>query len=225
MSAVLKSGSDAIRDQVRPLHALRAVPAADAELERLRAALAALAAELAERDAAIAAMPDRIDSAFRDGAEEGREAGRLEAEDKGAATLAAIGEAAEQALVRFAEDMKGLERLAALLASVCLERMLLASDERAAIVAALIGGQVALLAAGAVLGIQVSSEDFAAPEALERLAAGLPGPACEIVASSALASGDCRIALRLGALEVGLDQQWGSLRAALDAMIDAEGAA
>ena len=110
--------------------------------------------------------------------------------------------------------MAGLERLAALLARTCLDRMLLADDGRADTVAALLRSQLARLEADAAVRIQVSAEDFPSPEALQMLA---PAP-CEIIASPSLKGGDCAIRLRLGTLEVGIGQQWGVLRDALEEM-------
>lgn len=213
MTALLKSGSDAMHERVRPFSAPHRL-VVDPELEMLREELAALAAELAARDERIAGHAEDVEAAFAKGEAEGRRA----AEDEDAAMIAAIETAADAALVRLGEEIGALERLAPLLAETCLERMLLASEARVEIVTGLIRGQIAQLQADAILVIQVSAEDFGTADALARLRAALADPACEIAAAPALASGDCTIALRLGTLEVGLGQQWGSLRAALEEM-------
>lgn len=215
MSAVLKSGSADLGAKVRPFpaHALPGDverPRADPETERMRAALADAEASLAERDKTIAGIPERIEAAI----EEGEARGRKAVEDRQAERLTVLKEAVERALDRFSEEISSLERLAALLSRTCLDRMLLNDAERSAIVTDLVRVQVAGLEAGAAVRIQVSSEDFSSPEALDGLA---PAP-CEIIASPSLEPGECTIQLRLGTLEVGINQQWGSLRAALEEM-------
>jgi flagellar biosynthesis/type III secretory pathway protein FliH len=217
MTALLKSGAEAMGARVRPFGAPRQ-SVADPELERLGEELAALSAELAARDERIAALALEAEAAFDKGEAAGRDAGRREANDEGAAMVAAIKDAADDALARLDEEMRALERLAPLLAETCLERMLLASEARIEIVTDLIRGQIGRIQAGAVLAIQVCAEDFGTPEALDRLHTTLVKPGFEVAASPKLASGDCTIALRLGTLEIGLGQQWGALRAALEAM-------
>jgi flagellar biosynthesis/type III secretory pathway protein FliH len=222
MSGLLKSGSAALAERVRPLGAplTRAAVKVDTEMTRLRGQIDALAAELAMRDEAISAHAAELEISFSKGEADGRAAGRKEAEDHSAKALALVESAAEQAAARFDEELKAMERLAALVARTCLERMLLASDERVEIVVDLIRQQVAALGDEAAIRLEVSPEDFDCADALARLSVSLAGRMCEIVASEGLRSGDCTIALRLGAIDVGLDQQWSSLRAALDAMID-----
>lgn len=213
MSAVLKSGSSALRAKVRPLMtAPRAIApiAPDPELEMLRAALAEAETALAARDETIAGLPGQVETAFAEGEAKGRAA----VEDAQAERLAALQYAAEQALDLYAKEMASLERLAALLARACLDRMLLGSGDRARIVAELLRARLAEFEAGAAVRIQVSAEDFDSPEALAEIAAA----PCEIVASPSLKSGDCTIKLRLGGLEVGIGQQWGTLREALEEM-------
>jgi flagellar biosynthesis/type III secretory pathway protein FliH len=213
MTALLKSGSEGMAERVRPFSAPLRL-AADPEMDRLRAELAALSAELAARDERIAGQAADVEAAFAKGEAEGR----LAAEDERAALIAAIKAAAEAALARLGEEIGELERLAPLLAETCLERMLLASEARIEIVTALVRGQIAQLQTDAILAIQVSAEDFGTADALAGLRAAIADPACEIAAAPALASGDCTIALRLGTLEVGLGQQWGALRTALGEM-------
>lgn len=215
MSPLLKSGSAAAAARVRPL-GIQAHPRApapprpDPELERLRVALAETQASLAERDAIIAGIPARVDDAFA----EGEKAGRASAEDKEAERSAVIEKAAGQALVRLTETLAGLERIAPLLARTCLDRMLLAEESRAATVEALLKAQLARLEVGAALSIQVSAEDFPDPVRLTALAP----PPCRILCSPTIKPGDCTIQLRLGAVEVGIGQQWGVLREALEEM-------
>jgi flagellar biosynthesis/type III secretory pathway protein FliH len=223
MTGVLKFGSVSLQDRVRPLAMTlpHGAPATDAERERLAGEVETLTAELAGRDDAIASLKDEIVRALEAGKAEGREAGRDEAEDRNAELLATIESAAEQALARFADQLAAMERLALLVAQTCLDRMLLASEERSRIIRDLVRGQVAALNDGADIRIQVSARDFGSPDALAQVAASAQSRGCEITASEALDSGDCTIALQLGTLDIGLNQQWGALRLELDAMIEA----
>jgi flagellar biosynthesis/type III secretory pathway protein FliH len=226
MTSVLKYGSVSLH-LVQPLAATlpHGAPPIDPERERLAAEVEALTADLAGRDEAIACLTDEIARALETGRAEGREAGREEAEDRNAELLATVESAADRALARFTDQLEAMERLALLVAQTCLDRMLLASDDRSRIVADLIRGQVAALNDGAAVRVQVSARDFCSPDALMPVAAAAASRKCEITASAALESGDCMIALQLGTLDVGIDQQWGALRAELDAMIDAGGGA
>jgi flagellar biosynthesis/type III secretory pathway protein FliH len=215
MSAVLKSGSAALRAKVRPFGARTQLqepepPRPDPEAVRLRAALAEAKAALAEKDDLIAGIPARIEAALAEGEDKGRAA----AESMEAERLDILDRAATRALALYAEEIASLERLAPLLARTCLDKMLLDDAERVKTVSALLHGQLARLDAGAAVRIQVAAEDFPSTEALAGLA---PAP-CEILPSPALNSGDCTIQLSLGALEIGIDQQWGALRDMLEEM-------
>lgn len=215
MSALLKSGGAAARAKVRPLIAQPQArepesPRPDPEVERLREELAEAQRKLAEQERIIGEIPAAIDGALA----EGEEKGRAQVESNEAERLERLGEAVKQALALYADEMVGLERLASLLARTCLDRMLLTDQGRAETVAALLHAQLARLEAGAAVRIQVSAEDFPSPESLAALA---PAP-CEIIASSSLKPGECQVRLQLGTLEVGIGQQWGALRAALEEM-------
>lgn len=213
MSALLKSGSAGLRTRVKPFRQpARAVapPAPDPELERLRAALAEAEARLAARDETIAGFAALRAEAFA----EGEAKGRTEVEDGQAARLQVLREAACEALAAYREDMVSLDRLAALLAKTCLDRLLLGDTGRAETVAALLRARLAALDAEAAIRIQVSAEDFPTPEAL----AAIGGAPCEILASPSLSAGACTIQLRLGTLDIGVDQQWGVLGAALEGL-------
>jgi type III secretion protein L len=218
VTAVLKSGSAAVGAKVRAFGALPAAPARDPEIVRLAEANEALALALAARDETVAALEAKAETAYAAGEADGREAGRAEADDRESERRARIEEAAAAALAAVAAALDNTERQAALLARACLDRLFLAPENRATLVCDLIRRQVEALRGQAAVRIEVSAEDFADADALAAVAAG-----CEIAASPALASGDCTIDLALGAIDIGLDQQWGALRAALDGAIGEDG--
>jgi len=187
-----------------------------AQQQRLEHRLEQQAAELAE-------LRVQLRSAFEEGETKGREAGLREATDGEAQRLARLESGIEQALDTLGRSMDGLERLAPVLAHEALAGILGSSDERLPLVVAAVRHRFAEIEAGTVLQVEVSAADFADDQALEALetAFGPQGPA--IHASVALKSGACRIKLRLGTLDIGLDQQWGRLSALLQDMAESPG--
>jgi len=174
----------------------------------------ALRALVAARDLELADRSQAAEAAFDRGYDAGHTAGSQAGADQAAAALARLEAGLASALERLAQDLSGLDRLAAAVARTAIARMLGDSTEHADLVTALVRRQVAVLEAGAILGVEVAAADFPDPAALEALAQGLPG--LEIRARSDLGPGDARLQLRLGGLEVGVGQQWGRLAALLD---------
>lgn len=219
MSRLIKSSSTA--SQVRALDLLRQAPTTlepdprDLELATRAERIAALEAELtAHRAAEAQRIKDAADAETR--AEARGHAAGLEAADARAdERISRLELGMTEARARLDADLENLERLAALLAETALARLIDDTEHRQPLIAATIRRQMQGLEASAVLHVEVSPRDFPTPEALEPLAreAGLAGVRIETVTS--LAAGGCRLKLRLGELEVGLDQQWGALRAVL----------
>jgi flagellar biosynthesis/type III secretory pathway protein FliH len=211
VSGLIKSADAAARVFLRPLIDAPA-PAAVAPIDPELLALRQLAEEqllgLAERDAEIARLRDALAAASEAGRAEGRKAALDEATKLNARTLAVLQPAVQAALDRFAAALGSLDRLAALLARESLAIMIGEPGERAELLARMVALQVEAIEAAAILRIDVARTDFADPDTLAALAGGT---ACEIRATDDLKSGDCTITLRLGALEIGIDQQWGRI--------------
>lgn len=224
MSGVIKSGAAGFAARVRTIAfdgaAAASPPPPDPELAELRRQILDLEALLAERDAAAETLSEAAESAYAEGEAAGREAGRAEADDRSGEALALLRDSAERAAAAVEKRLGETDRLAALLAKTCLDKMFGAPGSRADLVRGLISHQIEALRQETIVAIDVSAEDFACPEA-----AAAAAPACAVTVSDTLASGDCTIRLQLGALDIGLGRQWGILRAALDGMIDAEEAA
>lgn len=224
MTGVIKSGADGFAARVRTIAFDRiatdfAAPP-DPELAELRQRVLDLEAVLAERDATAETLTRAADSAYAEGEAAGREAGLGEAADRSGEALALLKDSADRAVALVEDALHESDRLAALLAKTCLDKMLGAPDGRSDLVRGLIRHQIEALRQETTVEIQVSAEDFPSAEA-----AAAAAPACTVTVSDALASGDCTIRLQLGALDIGLGQQWGTLRAALDGMIGVEAAA
>lgn len=199
-------------------------PAIDPERVAWQAEQQRLEGRLAQQAAELAGLRAQLRSAFEEGEAKGREAGVRETADGEARRLARLESGIEQALDTFRQAMDGLERLAPVLAHEALAGIFGSSDERLPLVVAAVRHRFAAIEAGAVLQVEVSAADFADDQALGALetALGPQGPA--IHASVALKSGECRIKLRLGTLDIGLDQQWGRLSALLQDMAEPLGA-
>jgi flagellar biosynthesis/type III secretory pathway protein FliH len=219
MSTLIKSSSGAV---VRPLGAALRPPVSplEEECERLRQRIAALEGELGRRDATIAELHAEIPRTEEKAKAEGRALGFNDAQDRQEERVALLDAGIRQAQTRLNENMSSLERLAALLARECLDTVLGDAKHRASSVRKIIASQVAKIEKSSVLAIELSKADFPDDEALAALAQELR-PAT-LGASEAMAPGGCRMTLRLGTIEVGLDRQWTSLRAVLDS-IAAEG--
>ena len=220
---VIKSGAAGFDARVRTIafgDIAAAAPPVDPELSGLRERVLELEARLAAGAAAAETLGKAADAAYAEGEGAGRAAGKAEADDRGRETLALLKASADRAVAALDIRLEATDRLAALLAKTCLDKMFGAPDARSDLVRGLIRHQIEALRRETVVEIGVSGADFPSPGAAAAVA-----PACTVAVSDALAPGDCTIRLGLGAIEIGLGQQWGTLRAALDGMIDAEAAA
>ncbi len=202
-----------------------AAPAIDPELLRLREDQAQAQLRLEQQEAEIADLHKQIDAAFRKGEAQGREAGIRDAADQSAKLLARVEGGVERAMAMYTQVLSGLERLAPALARQGLAQLLGDADSRADLVTAIVLKQIKTIEAQSVLHIEVSAADFGDEAALSGLSEALGAHAVKVQAYSALKSGDCRIKLKLGALEVGLDQQWGRLNAMLKDLSEPTGGA
>jgi flagellar assembly protein FliH len=181
----------------------------------LEAQLDALRKLMDERDAAIAGHAKQIEDAFLAGEAAGREAGLAQAEARHDEALASLEQGVGEAVARFGTDLEALERLAGLLAMEGLAKVLGGEQGYADLVRATLAYHLAQLGGAGVVRAEVSSADFPEPADLAALAVGAGAPRLEIHADPDLAAGDCRIKLRLGAVEIGIGQQWTSLQALL----------
>ena len=217
MSGLIKSGAAGFEARVRPLAFEEAsgalTPAADPVLVALRERVLDLEAQLAEHEAAAVELRTAAEEAYAEGEKAGREAGRAEADERRDEALTLLGETAERAVAALDARLEETDRLAALLAAACLEKLFGAPGARAELVRDLIRRQLDGLRRETIVDLRVSAEDFGSPE---EAAAAAPG--CTVSVSETLPSGDCTIQLQLGQLDIGLGQQWGTLRAALEEM-------
>lgn len=115
------------------------------------------------------------------------------------------------------ERLASLDRLAPALARMALERLFAPSDERAALVEAMIARRLVEFRREAVVAVAVSAADVDAA-ALAGLGARWNGAI--VRHDPQLASGQCRIEARCEMLPLDLDTEWAVLAATLDAMAE-----
>lgn len=192
-----------------------AVDAIDPELVALREELARLHIRLEQKEAEISELRKQADGAFRKGELQGRDAGMREAKDHGLKLVTRLEGGVTAALKSFAQALSSLERLAPALAGQALASIFEDSKPRSALVKDIVQRQLKLVATDAIVHIEVSSADFGNDAALTSLAESVGNPRLSLRSFGHLKSGDCRIKLTLGTLEVGVDQQWGRLSAIL----------
>lgn len=218
MTGLIKK-AEATAAPVRALTATpRAAPAPSREqrlIAGLRDELETLREALQARESEVAGHAKAIEDAFLAGEAAGRKAGLAEAEAHHEQALAVLEQGVDQAVVGFTRDLEALERLAGLLAMEGLAKVLGGEHSYAELVRATVAHHLAGIGAASVMRVEVSPADFPDRAELEALAAGVGFPQLEVRADAKLAPGDCRIKLRLGALEVGVGRQWSGLQALL----------
>jgi flagellar biosynthesis/type III secretory pathway protein FliH len=220
MNGIIKSGMLGERSGVRPLGATAAVVLTpyDEELNRLRQRIAFLETELRQRDTTIDRLNGDVKRASEDGVEHGRAAGLAEAKDLQLERLQLLEEGLAKAQAGLSENLSSLEGLACVLARECLDIMLGRSEDRASVLEAIIGAQVAKVGKAMLLRIDVSSEDFPDESLIDAIGKRMGLPDAILTARDDLDSGACQMVLRLGQMEIGIDRQWGTLREILDDM-------
>jgi len=186
------------------------IEALERQNEELRAALAAQRTE--SRKAVAAART------------EGERQGKAAADEAVAKRVATLRSGVEEAVAAWTARLAGLERLTASLAKVALAKLFDDHGDQSRFVAAVVARQMQLLRRESLVAIRVSSSDFADEQALTALAAEAGTGSAQVFADADLDSGQCRIDLQLGHIDVGVDTQWAQLAAFLDELATAEGA-
>ena len=221
MSGLIKNGPDAAFLGIRPIAA--PPPARDDRSARLRREAERLKGEIEEKNTLVETLRAACEQARRDGFDEGYAVGLAAADDGRREREGLLETGIAHALADKQALLANGERLAALLARDCLDLLFRAPEDRAALVSDLIDRQLARLDAASVISVSVSAQDFD-EKSCARLAARFAeaNPAIHLVAD--LPSGSCRFGLALGELDLGLDQQWGVLRALLEELARGDGA-
>lgn len=183
------------------------VPARSAEAARMdamRGEIEALEKQLADARAAAT----RAEAKAR---EEGRRDGQAAALQDDGKRLVVLSEGVSAACAAWNDRIGGIDGLAAAVARSAMAKLFHGCDDHGDFVVGMIARQMGHLRREAVLSIRVSAEDFPdAPSLVELASRAATGPV-EIVRDGDLATGQCRIDLQLGHLDLCSRSQWDEL--------------
>ncbi len=225
MTGVIKSAQASKLQSVRELYApsrgLQKRPLLDAREAQLREAestISELRRLLEDREAALTIAQAEVADARRSGFAEGRSQGLQDAEDAIQQRFELLAVGVGGAIDVFKAEIGSLERLAPKLAQAVLAKLVQDPETRADLLVATIQRQVRTLERASAVAIDVSRADFGGSVELEALSRRLDAPELRVQVSDDVQPGGCRIKLRLGHLDVGLDQQWSELAGLLESL-------
>lgn len=227
MSGVIKAGlAGSAAGRIEPLFGLGAphdgsAPILAAIADPRDDEIARLRLLLAEREAEISAHAEALDAARAEGVETGRKDAEDKFEHDREAALSALREGIEAARQALASSLERTEALALMLVRQALEKLFDDPGGRLTTIGALIARQLAEIGRDMVVGIEVSRLDFPDTREIAALAETLQVDPALVCASLDLSEGQCRMRLKLGAIDLGVDRQWGAVRALLDEHIEA----
>lgn len=180
--------------------------------------LEALRAECGRLSEALAAAGHRADEAIAAALEQGRADARADDAKK----LASLGEALGRASVVWRDRLASLDGLAAQLVGASVSKIFGDWDEGAELVIRAVRARLKILRREAVVAVQVSAADFPDQAALEATAEQVGSPGCRLLIDPDLSAGDCRIDLKLGAVDVAPRGQIAAIAALLEALAGRE---
>jgi flagellar biosynthesis/type III secretory pathway protein FliH len=214
MSGLIKGGAHDVRSFLDPA-VLPAAPGRDPRIE-------ALELEVAELRAALEAQRAESEQAVKAARAEGERQGRASADDASAKQLALLGKGVDSAVAGWEARLGDLDGLAPALARAALAKLFDDGDGHAGFVAGLIARQMRLLRRDSLVAIRVSARDFRDEQALAELGEAAGTGSVRLVADGDLASGECRIDLQLGHIDIGAGTQWAQVAAFLDKLAERE---
>lgn len=211
MSAIIKSADVTIGTIVRalPQQSVERSPptAVDDRCERLERRILDLEARIATLTTQAADLRTEAEAALERGRTEGHKRGLQSAEDREEERVRTLANAILASRKDMAEALDATERLAALLAKACLDKLFSETDKNADHVCALLRAQMQEFEREQLVAVAVSAEDFS-EEGLNRLRELVANDAVAIRRDPRLPSGSCKLQPRLGEMDIGLDTQW-----------------
>lgn len=215
MSGLIKGGAaDSVRSFLGPA-VLPPAPIPDPRIE-------ALEREIEELRAAMTAQRLESEQAVKAARAEGERQGRAAAGDASDKQLALLGKGVDRAIARWEAGLSDLDGLAPSLARAALGKLFDEGEEQKSFVAGAISRQIRRLRRESLIAIRVSARDFADETALAALGAEAGTGSVRLIADGDLASGECRIDLQLGHIDVGAATQWAQVAAFLDGLAERE---
>ncbi|MEO7688275.1 MAG: FliH/SctL family protein [Sphingomonas sp.] len=201
-------------------HDARAPEPSEAEL-----ALAAATREIERLQAALAEMRKRAPEAEALAHEAGRQQGLEEAADETDRLIAAVSAGVDQASAAWNDRLAELDALAAMLAQASLSKLFGDAPDLTELVTRSIRQRTQTLGRESVVSIRVSGADFPDEAARDALRSAVATGSSDLVIDPALTTGECRLDLKLGSIDVGVASQWRALDRFFDVLIAGEVAA
>lgn len=215
MSGLIKGGAaHSVRSFLDPA-VLPAAPNRDPRIE-------ALEREIEELRAALAAQRLDGEQAVKTARAEGERQGRTAAGDASDKQLALLGKGVDSAVAQWEARLSDLDGLAPALARAALGKLFEEGEDQKKFVAGAIARQLRLLRRESLIAIRVSARDFADEPSLAALGAEAGTGSVRLVGDGDLKSGECRIDLQLGHIDVGAGTQWAQVAAFLDGLAERE---
>lgn len=215
MSGLIKGGAaQSVRSFLEPA-VLPAAPVRDPRIE-------ALEREIEELRSALAAQRLESERAVKAARAEGESQGRAAAGDAADKQLARLGKGVDSAVAKWEARLGDLDGLAPSLARAALAKLFDGGEDHKRFVAGVIARQLRLLRRDSLIAIRVSARDFKDEQALAALGEEAGTGSVRLVADGDLESGECRIDLQLGHVDVGAGTQWTQVAAFLDGLSEGE---
>ena len=179
------------------------------EIERLHDALA-------KHDTAIAGHAEALQSARSAGEAAGREAAQEEWVEDHSAALERLEAGLLAAKNSLGVALEQAQALALLVARAALDNLFGDPGSRNETLAALLARQLDRVGRELVVVVEVSRLDFPDTRELAALGQRIGLAKGQLTSLIDLPSAACRMRLRLGTIDLGIDRQWGAVRALID---------
>ena len=214
-AGIIKAPAARVSQSVRPFlssassgnpEASNVASAVDSPSPEPLSPMVALMEKLALCEAEISNHQAELDKAYARGVEEGRAAAEDAFEEDRAEGLALLRTALENAHSELQTRLEGVDRIAQCIGEACLTQMIGVEDIFRPMLAQAIGTHVKRLEQETVLSVAVARVDFPDTREVAAVLTGL-GLSPDIVeVSDDLDSGQCRIGLRIGQVELDLQR-------------------
>lgn len=198
----------------------RAPEPSEAEL-----ALAAATREIERLQAALAEMRKRAPEAEALAHEAGRQQGLEEAADETDRLITAVCAGVDHASAAWNDRLAELDALAAMLAQASLSKLFGDAPDLTELVTRSIRHRTQTLGRESVVSIRVSGADFPDEAARDALRSAVATGSSELIIDPSLTTGECRLDLKLGSIDIGVASQWRAIDRFFDVLIAGEVAA
>lgn len=171
--------------------------------------------QLAELRKAVRLLEDRLSDEIPKAREQGRKDAEAAYARDDAALVALLTANLDAASAKAARSFEDMEKLALLICENALSKVFAKPQSYRSLITDAISKQLGQIRKETVVGVWVSREDFPDQAALQALSSGSAGAAVHVRHDPELPSGDCRIDLRLGHVELSIRDHWAALKACL----------